>query len=393
MAHSSRPAIDAVSLERAQSVERAGSVRAARQLLAPEEAPRQAPEEDTAAASPSLGALLGGSPLHLTFYAALRKLESLFRGSPRFGEALDPALEPVRLGQDPSLAFRGSALTEVRDGDATTPARVRVSYFGAFGPHGPLPTHLTQYVDDRRRRGDGTWAAFLDIFHHRLIGLFYRAWANAQPTVNRDRPETDRFAHYLGALIGHSTRAKPRPPTHLDELALGAATHFVGPTRHADGLRKTLELCFGVPIAIDEFIGQWLEIPAVYCWVLPASLPDAGSALGVLGVSSRVGTQVYDRQSKFRVIVGPVALDEHRRFLPGGDFLAELSELVRRYVGDELRWDMRLILREADRRATILNSVGLLGQTANLGQSDGGVTTFQDLLIDPAEHFASRSQS
>jgi len=367
MAHSSRPAIDAVSLERAQSVERAGSVRAARQLLAPEEAPRQAPEEDTAAASPSLGALLGGSPLHLTFYAALRKLESLFRGSPRFGEALDPALEPVRLGQDPSLAFRGSALTEVRDGDATTPARVRVSYFGAFGPHGPLPTHLTQYVDDRRRRGDGTWAA--------------------------DRPETDRFAHYLGALIGHSTRAKPRPPTHLDELALGAATHFVGPTRHADGLRKTLELCFGVPIAIDEFIGQWLEIPAVYCWVLPASLPDAGSALGVLGVSSRVGTQVYDRQSKFRVIVGPVALDEHRRFLPGGDFLAELSELVRRYVGDELRWDMRLILREADRRATILNSVGLLGQTANLGQSDGGVTTFQDLLIDPAEHFASRSQS
>jgi type VI secretion system protein ImpH len=86
------------------------------------------------------------------------------------------------------------------------------------------------------------------------------------------------------------------------------------------------------------------------------------------------------------VSVGPVALEEHRRFLPRGDLLPQLIELVRRYAGDELRWDMRLILREADRRATILGAVGLLGQTANLGQSDGGVATFQHLMLDPAEY-------
>jgi type VI secretion system protein ImpH len=349
------------------------------------EALRQA-HEGSVVERAGLGELLGGSPLHLTFYAAMRKLESLFRDAPRFGEAPDPALEPVRFGQDPSLAFQGSALTDVRDGDATTPARVRISYFGVFGPHGPFPTHLTQYIDDRRRRGDGTWVGFLDIFHHRLITLFYRAWASAQPTVERDRPEADRFAHYLGALIGQSTGSTPRMPTEIDELALGAATHFVGPSRHAEGLRKTLQLCIGVPVAIEEFVGQWLDIPPAYCWVIPPSLPDVECGSGVLGESTRVGTQVYDRQSKFRVIVGPVALEEHRRFLPGGDLLAELLELVRRYVGDELRWDLRLILREADRRATILGSVGVLGQTANLGQSDGGVATFQDLMIDPAEY-------
>lgn len=331
--------------------------------------------------------LLGKNALHLTFLAAMRKLEGSFRDAPRFGESLDPALEPVRLGQDPSLAFRGSALTEVRDGDDTTPARVRVSYFGAFGPHGPLPTHLTQYIDDRRRqRGDGTWVGFLDIFHHRLISLFYRAWANGQPTVNRDRPESDRFAGYLSALIGQSTGAQPRPPTELDEVALYAATHFVGPTRHAEGLRKTLRLCFGVPVEIEEFVGQWLDIPSEYCWVVPPSLPNVQTAIGVLGESSRVGTQVYDRQSKFRVIVGPLSLEEYRRFLPGGDLLLRVIELVRRFAGDEARWDMRLVLREPDRRATILGSVGLLGQTANLGQTDGGAATFQSLMIDPAEY-------
>jgi type VI secretion system protein ImpH len=380
MAHSSRSALDAVSVERSET---ALSVQ---QHVVRGEALRRVHEGVADVVRPGLGELLGGSPLHLTFYAAMRKLESLFRDAPRFGEALDSALEPVRFGQDPSLAFRGSALTDVHEGDAASPARVRMSYFGVFGPHGPFPTHLTQYIDDRRRRGDGTWVGFLDIFHHRLIALFYRAWANAQPTVNRDRPETDRFAHYLGALIGQSTRAKPRPPTDLDELALCAATHFVGPTRHAEGLRKALQLCFGVPVAIEEFVGQWLDIPPEYCWVLPPSLPDVESALGVLGASTRVGTQVYDRQSKFRLIVGPVALEEHRRFLPGGDLLTQLIELVRRHVGDEFRWDMRLILREADRRATILGAVGLLGQTANLGQSDGGVATFQDLMIDPAEY-------
>jgi len=331
--------------------------------------------------------LLGGRALALTFFAAMRKLEGLFRDAPRFGESVDPRLEPVRFGQDPSLAFRGSALTEVCDGSDTAPARVRVSYFGAFGPHGALPTHLTQYIDDRRRhRGDGTWVGFLDIFHHRMISLFYRAWANAQPTVNRDRPETDRFAHYLGALIGQSTGREPRPPTELDELALYAATHFVGPTRHADGLRRTLQLCFGVPVAIEEFVGQWLDIPPEYCWVVPSSLPNVDGAIGVLGESSRVGTQVWDRQSKFRVILGELALDQYRRFLPGGDLLPTLIELVQRYAGDEARWDMRLVLREADRRATVLGTVGLLGQTANLGQSDGGAATFQNLMIDPAEY-------
>jgi len=347
---------------------------------------RPAPDA-VSAARRSVERLLGKRALHLTFFAAMRKLEGSFRDAPRFGESLDPAFEPVRLGQDPSLAFRGSALTEVRDGDDATPARVRVSYLGAFGPHGPLPTHLTQYIDDRRRRrGDSTWVGFLDIFHHRLLSLFYRAWANAQPTVHRDRPEADRFAGYVGALVGQNTGAQARAPAELDEVALYAAPHLVGPLRHAEGLRKTLQLCFGVPVQIEEFVGQWLDIPTDYCWVVPPSLPDVQSAIGVLGESSRVGTQVYDRQSKFRVILGPLALEEYRRFLPGGDLLTRVIELVRRYAGDEASWDMRLVLREPDRRATILGAVGLLGQTANLGQTDGGAATFQSLMIDPADY-------
>lgn len=364
MAHSSRPTLDALS-----------------------------------GARRTLSELLGttGGALQLKFYAALRKLESAYRDAPRFGEAVHPASERVRFGQDASLAFRASALSSVFDGDERSAPRLGVSFFGAYGPHGPLPTHLTQYIDDQRRHhGDATWAGFLDIFHHRLTSLLYRAWANAQPTVHRDRPESDHFAHYLGALVGQSTSPKPRPPTPLDDLPLFTAVHFAGHTRHSEGLGKVLQACFGVTVVVEEFVGQWLEIPPEYCWLVPDSAapsPDGeDGGIGVLGVSTRVGTQIWDRQSKFRVIVGPVALDEYQQFLPGGAGLERLIALVQRYAGPELDWDIRLILRESDRRATILGSVGQLGRTSNLGQSDGGAASFENLMIDPLDHLDQGAQ-
>ena len=35
-----------------------------------------------------------------------------------------------------------------------------------------------------------------------MLSLFYRTWADAQPTVQFDRPESDRFAAYVGSLAG-----------------------------------------------------------------------------------------------------------------------------------------------------------------------------------------------
>ncbi|MBX4144998.1 type VI secretion system baseplate subunit TssG, partial [Ralstonia pickettii] len=103
------------------------------------------------------------------------------------GHAVRPRDEPVRLGQRPSLAFAASMLAGVTD-DGTVPPRIAIHGFGLFGPNGPLPTHLTEYAHERAaQHDDPTFAAFADLFHHRLILLFYRAWADAQPTVTLDR--------------------------------------------------------------------------------------------------------------------------------------------------------------------------------------------------------------
>lgn len=119
---------------------------------------------------------LEAHPARFDFYAALRQLECAFPHLPRIGQAARSADEAVRFGQQPSLAFEPAILAALKPGN--TP-KLLLNFFGLMGANGPLPIHLTEYVRDRQRnRNDPTPAAFFDVFHHRMISLFYRAWAS-----------------------------------------------------------------------------------------------------------------------------------------------------------------------------------------------------------------------
>jgi type VI secretion system protein ImpH len=330
-----------------------------------------------------------------SFYAALRRLECFFRKQPRFGEAAHPADEAIRLAQDPSLAFRAQALTALQD-THTGPPRLAVSFFGVFGPHGPLPTHLTEYAFERKHHhADDALVGFFDIFHHRLLSLLFRAWAHSQPTVSHDRPEDDRFAHWLGSLIGLRAPRSGERFTPLDYACMHAAGHFVSHTRNAEGLAKTVQLCFGVPTRIEEFVGRWLTIPDDSCWRIAdgdtTRAPHHDLALGLLGESTRVGTEVYDQQSAFCVVLGPLSRGDYERFLPGGQHLPHLVELVERFAGLELGWTLRLILREPERCPAVLGVEGRIALTAHLASAEDSLHgPFEDLLIDPEQLSAAR---
>ncbi|MBC7944050.1 MAG: type VI secretion system baseplate subunit TssG, partial [Burkholderiales bacterium] len=53
-------------------------------------------------------------PYNYDFFQALRRIDCLFPSKPRTGQALKPAEEAVRLGQEPSLAFAPSTLSSFR---------------------------------------------------------------------------------------------------------------------------------------------------------------------------------------------------------------------------------------------------------------------------------------
>jgi type VI secretion system protein ImpH len=337
-------------------------------------------------AASDLLARLAAAPWSWSFYQAMRRLEAHYRDRPRFGRSGRPAQDAVRLGQDPSVVFAPATLAAWEAGQSGRPDRLLVHFFGLFGPDGPLPLHLTEYARDRRRNfRDPTFQRFADIFHHRALSLFYRAWANARPTVSFDRPEQDRFALYVGALMGLGTEFVRHRDAMPDLTKLHFAGHFAGQTRHAEGLAAILSAFFRMPVRIESFIGAWLALDRRDRTGLGDS-PRTAS----LGRTAVLGGRVWSRQHKFRVVFGPLALPEYLRLLPGGASFHRLIPVVRNYAGDALIWDVNLILKADEVPPLQLGRHGRIGWTTWL-MPRRAPTDAADLFLDASADSMARA--
>ncbi|WP_338763090.1 type VI secretion system baseplate subunit TssG [Massilia sp. METH4] len=278
----------------------------------------------------------------MDFVQALRLLENAHPNLPRIGAALRPRDEAARFGQDPSLGFEPHALRAFAPAEGARKPRLSVNFTGLLGPNGPLPRHLTEYVRERvRNHGDGTLVAFLDIFHHRVLSLFYRARACAEPAISLDRPADDRFGDHVGSLCGIGSPAlKER-----DEIGDFARLHFAGllanGRRPASGLATILHAYYGLPVRVEQFVGHWMPIPA-----------DGQTRIGVrdlgnrLGTSAVLGRKVWDCQHRFRLVFGPLDYADYQRLLPGAPGMCRLQAWVSHYAGLALDWDVRLVLKK-----------------------------------------------
>jgi type VI secretion system protein ImpH len=323
------------------------------------------------------------APRAFDFFQAVRRLECANPDKPRIGTSVRPADDPVRLGQRPSLAFPGvgdatiDAFEQRGDG---SPPRLSVRFFGLSGPDGPLPLHLSEraYYRTRKPVDDPTLARFLDVFHHRMLSLFYRAWAACEASVQLDRPDQDRFADYFGALSGLGAPSL----RNRDAMPDLAKLHYTGAlalqTKSADGLRGMLEDFLGVPTAVEEFVGHWVELDESSCCRLGGS-----PATALLGRTALVGQRVWLCHDAIRIVLGPMDLDDYERLLPGGRGLARLAAAVRNYLGHELMFDVRLILEKEQVPPLRLGGSARLGWTTwlNHGRARRDAS---DLVLAPA---------
>ncbi len=309
---------------------------------------------------------LEAEPWKYGFYEALRRIEALHPDKPRLGRTVRPDDDPVRLAQEPSLAFAPSTLRKLEWTQGGSVPRLYSLFFGVFGPNGPLPHHLTEFARQRwRSESDPTFARFADLFHHRMMSLFYRAWADGTPAVSYDRPSEDRFLRYAGALCGYGLDSQRGRDRVTDSFKLHFAGRFGLHTKNADGLEGMLRGFFKVPVRILEMVGEWIHLPNDALWRLgQPGHPDPNQAIGQLGVSTTVGGRVWQCQQKFRVVIGPMPYAIYQRFVPGGEALDRLTDLIRNYVGDELLWDVNLILDKDEVPPLKLGEEGRLGWTS-----------------------------
>jgi type VI secretion system protein ImpH len=306
---------------------------------------------------------IAARPYAFDFNYVLRRLEAARPDKPRFGEAPRPADEPIRLGQEPLLDFAPAPLSGLRPPHGARPAALEVRFFGLLGPNGPLPLHLTEYARDRLlHHGDATFARFLDVFNHRFTLLFYRAWAQAQPTASLDRVRDDRFAKYVGSLFGSGLETTRQRDAAEDEIKLHHAGSLARQVRNADGLRALLTQYFQLPVRVVEFVARWLTLP-----VAERTRLGAGNASARLGCGAVLGRRFWDAQSSIQLHLRCARLDDYVDFLPGGKSAARLVALLRMYLGWELQWDLQLALAGSEVPPTELGRQGRLGWTSWLG--------------------------
>lgn len=305
---------------------------------------------------------LRANPTHFGLFAALRVLEQTYAERPRLGESRKASDDSLRLGQAPHLTFAPSDVAKLEPTE--TGVSLEQHSFGLFGPNGALPLHLTEHAYTRRRHtDDATFVDFLNVFQHRLISLFYRAWANSEPAVSLDRPDSDRFVTYIGALAGLGQEGSLERDCVPDYAKLCRAGLFAAQARSAEGLELILLDYFALPIQIRQFTPAWLEIPSEQRCRLGRSEEHA-----TLGAGATLGGGSWQCQHKFEVVLGPVTLAAFERFLPGRRALRELHALVRSYTNDEWTWQLRLLLRDVEIPGVRLARAGELGWTTWLGK-------------------------
>ncbi|KUY71996.1 type VI secretion system baseplate subunit TssG [Burkholderia sp. RF4-BP95] len=305
---------------------------------------------------------LQAEPWRFGFLSLLRRIGANPAIDP-IGTARRPGSEPLRLGQQPSLAF---APREVASAEQSAGRlKVRLFSLGMLGPHGPLPIHFTEIAKDRQEsRRDTTTVDFFDIFHHRYFTLFYRAWASAQSAAGLDRTQNERFSFYIASLAGLDIGEISRRPLP-SHARLAAAAHLVRESRNPDGLRATLEHYFGVPVAVEENVFHWIEIDPADCGRM--GRPGAAATMGQGAMLGRVAP---DRQHRFRIIIGPLDLDAYLRFTPQGEDLPQLVEWVRAFVGYELEWELELRIKPESAPPAVMGGQQRMGWSGWLGRPD-----------------------
>ncbi|HTR07612.1 MAG TPA: type VI secretion system baseplate subunit TssG [Paraburkholderia sp.] len=327
---------------------------------------------------------LQATPWKYGFFALMRRINANPAIDP-VGKASLPATEPFKVGQKPSLIFAPSEIADARVVNGKL--RIRLYGLGMLGPNGPLPIHVTEIAREREElRKDPTLCNFLDIFHHRSLTLFYRAWASAQSAASLDRPDDDRFSFYIGCLSGRSPRHDRTVSLPL-HARLSAAPHLVSEARNVDALAMSVAHHFGVPVRIEEFSDHWMMLPPE----LQCRIRQQGMSAS-LGRGAILGGHVPDRRHRFCMVIGPLDMADYHRFTPRGDSLLRLVAWVRAYMGLEFEWLLELQIKPHCAPPAVMGDQHQLGWSAWLGESPGGEPVV-GMRFEPEQYVAQLVQN
>jgi len=281
-------------------------------------------------------------PCRFEFFRAVRVLERMYPNREPVGANAHPAREVARFCAHTTLSFPASEIQDLRRSDEdAAPPRMMVNFLGLTGPLGVLPRPYTEFLLERLSRKDYTLRDFFDLFNHRAISLFYRAWAKYRFTVGFERGAADEFSQCLRDLIGMGTQGLSGRLSFEDLALLRYAGLFNQHPRSASALEGMLRDFLGTPVGVVQYLGRRVRLGS-------ENQNELGIRNTELGVNLILGERIWDRQSCFRVKIGPLCLKSFRGFLPVSGSFLPLIQATRLFSGMELDFDVQLRLRAGE---------------------------------------------
>jgi type VI secretion system protein ImpH len=309
------------------------------------------------------------APELLDFLDLLRRLERTEIHKPRIGMSGAHDENITVLGQSPYVEFPASNVSYFAV-DSKGRYHVHSRFLGMLGPQGALPLQQSYEAKHWEEMRDPSFARFLDVFNARFLELFFRAWADARPAAQFDRPDDDRFSAYVGSVVGIATPAFRGRGSISDMTKLAVAGLLSPAIKSASRLRSLVAYLFKADVEVEQFAGMWLPLER-------HDQSTLGGRNAVLGNSALLGSSVYSLQDKFRIRIAASSLDEFQDFLPAGRHCEQIADAVYFYLGDLFSYEVEIGL----------GSFGRLGWTTWMKTKDKTIISRLrwDCRFHPAE--------
>lgn len=305
-------------------------------------------------------------PHEFEFFQAVRLLErsaALDVGADKFAsepvaQLAPPNREVVNFTSSPNLVFSAADIKTIaardthKGEDSGAPDKqwqMDVTFMGLTGSQGVMPHYLSEVVLKEMRQKNNSLRDYLDIFNHRSISMYYQAWHKYQLPVNYERNrqrgsrQTDLFSQALASLSGlglnELSYRLPIPDTAMAGMA-GLQSRNICT---ADSLRRMINHYFELDTKIEQFQGQWQELPDDILCRLPG--PQCPSGINNrLGGNAILGNSCFHVQSKFTVVIAPMPYEKFMSIAPGSKKLEALKSFIHYTAGIELDFDISVTL-------------------------------------------------
>ncbi len=275
-----------------------------------------------------------------------------------------PEREALVFRNDPSLGFPTSDVREARlrqRGDGTPFVELTTLFLGLTGQTSPLPGYFLEEMLDEDPF-ESPRRDFLDLFHHRLLGVFYRGATRLQHYRHFRRGANDRGSQRALCLTGSDAFSGHEESglTPEQRLSLTPLLRLQAGSRHAveQGLRALFGEDLGqASIRVVAFTGGSVELAA-----------HQRARLGVnarLGQNGTLGRFIPHRASAVRIEIGPLDDATFARFAPDGDRHGALCEAVQLLLHHPVDFELSLCPAAHERPGFALSA----GAQVPLGRS------------------------